>query len=1190
MTKVKKIWFIVILTLSFTLLCVGSAFLVSSFCGNQETISPTAEVGENKLDEHDCDCDHCHDDCEGCDGCDHCHKENEYEQGSLASAKLSPSTKYYKNDGKFYTRTSSTSGGTPIMRCTQCGKILYGSGFTCYHGTTCSCCGGSGDCPSCGGTGRVGSTATSCLTCEGSGICYVCDGACEVNRTNYATQVGTHGGTTNYTYTNIDNSNDVVTTTTSYEVATGFYVSFNKNQANVVVSGGTVSGSMSNQWFLHDHRQRLNDNSYSLSGHDFNGWTLVADSWDPVSSYFSRSSSQVESGGTVTLYAVWRYIVAEPTVTSATRFDYNGSPRTLGISYNSTYVSVTGNQYTAAGNYTAVCSLKDTKKTCWSGGGTSNKTFKWYIMMAGYGVELEYTISPTEYTYNGSAKKPTVSNVKQKLSAAWNGSTATQPAGSGTEDDPYLIETGANLRWIRNNGTNSSGIAVGKYFKQTANIDLNNKPWTPIGYWDDALTSRFHYDGGGYVIRGFYINQSTSSFRGLFHRLCGDSYVKNLTIYGSMAASSYSGAIVGEIRDYGGLLENVHSYVDCTFYGSMCGGIVGLANIQNIINCSFYGTIRCSQYRTGGVAGHGESSRLYGCSNYGTITVDTSLNTPVSTSENPTGNADTKSYIGGVCGYNGRLYDCANYGTIQSTSTFSATCYVGGIVGYTSSASRCFNVGTISFSKTTNVKIGAMSGDRTPDSTCYFLSTCGADYAVGGGTSTTGRLSASKMKSTSNGTKPSSFDSGYSSSGYWAFRNGQYPKNSVDYNYAPLWHNFTSSDYTVSYADNVMPGTEAKVIVTTKAITSESGKVMLASTATVKTFTIKGVTFTPTCSMQSYEYGKTFSEPSVSDNTSEGNATFYYNTTNSNTGGTEWLMGNSSTQLAPGLYYMYVVVEANGIYAECSSAPVAFYVYVETPSLRDESLEYTGSTITNTANYNSTYINTPSGISGQNYGTYPVTFTTKQNYYLFSNGTQTYSDLSWTITTAENTISNFSMSGWTYGGTASNPTGTARWGSITYSYKKLSADDSTYTTTKPTNAGVYVIRAVSASSGNNYTSQTLTLEFAILQQKLTKVTIAENPTYSGQSVSPTLNSYSSSVMTKTGEVDAVNVKLTGSYEMTIALTSLNYCWSDDTVGPLTLTWNVVPKDISDATIKLSQNSYLYDGGVHKPDVSVELNM
>ena len=73
-------------------------------------------------------------------------------------------------------------------------------------------------------------------------------------------------------------------------------------------------------------------------------------------------------------------------------------------------------------------------------------------------------------------------NVKEAKAAVtpWDGSTRTAPTGGGTESNPYLIASGANLAYLAqqvNGGTNYQD----KFFCLTEDIDLNNKNWTPIG-------------------------------------------------------------------------------------------------------------------------------------------------------------------------------------------------------------------------------------------------------------------------------------------------------------------------------------------------------------------------------------------------------------------------------------------------------------------------------------------------------------------------------------------------------------------------------------------------------------------------------------------------------------------------------------------------------------------------------------
>ena len=73
-----------------------------------------------------------------------------------------------------------------------------------------------------------------------------------------------------------------------------------------------------------------------------------------------------------------------------------------------------------------------------------------------------------------------------------------------------------------------------------------------------------------------------------------------------------------------------------------------------------------------------------------------------------------------------------------------------------------------------------------------------------------------------------------------------------------------------------------------------------------------------------------------------------------------------------------------------------------------------------------------------------------------------------------------SMNGWTYGGTAQNPsvTGNSGNGSVSYQYKVSTAGDDTYTTTTPTNAGTYTVRATVGET-TNYNGATATANFTI---------------------------------------------------------------------------------------------------------------
>ena len=103
---------------------------------------------------------------------------------------------------------------------------------------------------------------------------------------------------------------------------------------------------------------------------------------------------------------------------------------------------------------------------------------------------------------------------------------------------------------------------------------------------------------------------------------------------------------------------------------------------------------------------------------------------------------------------------------------------------------------------------------------------------------------------------------------------------------------------------------------------------------------------TPVVSMSGYTYGGTVSTPSISGNTGEGEVTYYYNTTNSTTGGIEY-KDITSTSLDAGTYYMYAVVAETDDYFGATSATVSFEIakadVTFTAPTGVQNLSYTGS-------------------------------------------------------------------------------------------------------------------------------------------------------------------------------------------------------------------------------------------------------
>lgn len=200
--------------------------------------------------------------------------------------------------------------------------------------------------------------------------------------------------------------------------------------------------------------------------------------------------------------------------------------------------------------------------------------------------------------------------------------------GSGTVTDPYQISTADQLKLFRDivNGAGGQTQNRGAYAVLTANIDLNNEPWTPIGNYTEGNQIYYEgtFDGGGHIISGLNV---TGKFRcaSLFGAVKGGT-IKNLTVagnvshnYDSTGLDCHVGGIVGSALD-AATIENCSNNCSVTGgSGDFIGGIAG-SNINNarIIDCYNVGTITGTIMETGGVTGFNIGT-ISNCYNVGTI-------------------------------------------------------------------------------------------------------------------------------------------------------------------------------------------------------------------------------------------------------------------------------------------------------------------------------------------------------------------------------------------------------------------------------------------------------------------------------------------------------------------------------------------------------------------------------------------
>ncbi|MFI3306797.1 MAG: hypothetical protein R3Y68_09880 [Rikenellaceae bacterium] len=302
----------------------------------------------------------------------------------------------------------------------------------------------------------------------------------------------------------------------------------------------------------------------------------------------------------------------------------------------------------------------------------------------------------------------------------WSGAaSATDGAfggGSGTEEEPFLISSAehlAELAQIVNDGTvtydsetDGSYSYVNKYIKLTTDIDLNNLPWTPIGYSvTSSITSSFsgRFDGDGHTISNVNIAKDSDSGYcvGLFgcYRTYGTAttWIKNLTIKNATISSDGSslGTLVGYINNGVGItdcnVENstiTYSAETATTSGNV-GGLVGqffLANnsaygceIKNLSINAMNGS-----NAVGGLIGStGENVTIVGCSVDATLTVsggktggligDVGYKTYDSTAATDKGQAE-----GGIGVNVAYIYGCYTTGSIEKST--GTTSNAGGLV------------------------------------------------------------------------------------------------------------------------------------------------------------------------------------------------------------------------------------------------------------------------------------------------------------------------------------------------------------------------------------------------------------------------------------------------------------------------------------------------------------------------------
>ena len=359
---------------------------------------------------------------------------------------------------------------------------------------------------------------------------------------------------------------------------------------------------------------------------------------------------------------------------------------------------------------------------------------------------------------------------------AWDGSVATAFAGgTGTESDPYQIADGAQLAYLASE-VNKGQPYENACFVLTADIDLGNHDWTPIGNsFSDALFGGTDYsvfagnlDGKGHTVSNISIGTESAPLEsdvfGLFGMTGGKLSNLNLdgvTIYGiakNVNVSSYvyviglAGALSGSAS---GPVENCHvANLSLTMRAPdsgraaayWIGGLVGALDGQYIDECSVSGKIteKSGKGSIGGLIGElGRAAKItyshadvaldvkpdyYGGANVGgLIGKGNGEKDPETVISNcyATGNVTGGAYSGGFAGslWGLNIKNC--YATGDVTGAFASMATFAG-----TDAPAAYAYGSVTNCYTTGAVIGTASSTyafayqdataRSPIANCYF--------------------------------------------------------------------------------------------------------------------------------------------------------------------------------------------------------------------------------------------------------------------------------------------------------------------------------------------------------------------------------------------------------------------------------------------------------------------------------------
>ena len=244
--------------------------------------------------------------------------------------------------------------------------------------------------------------------------------------------------------------------------------------------------------------------------------------------------------------------------------------------------------------------------------------------------------------------------------------------GTGTVDAPYAINDIEDLKIFREE-VNAGNTYSGKYVTLTADIDLNNEEWAPIG--NSANNFQGVFDGAEHKISNLSITGYNSNV-GLFG-VTTNGEIKNLTVENAKVSGRLNvGVVAGTpyTSKYTNINVTGHIEVNGMAYVGGVGGKNAYANWTDV-----------------------------------TVNADDTSYVKANSIENETA---YRTYVGGVIGFMGEGgHSVTNVSS--NIDVYGSTCDIGGIAGiahYGNKFINCSSCGDIYMEDANKVEIGGITG------------------------------------------------------------------------------------------------------------------------------------------------------------------------------------------------------------------------------------------------------------------------------------------------------------------------------------------------------------------------------------------------------------------------------------------------------------------------------------------------